>query len=89
MQTVLQRETAEAAGRILTELRRGDAARLASELHRAAHLCKRACRESDDEERTELLAAVVDAIREGSARGVAPCSIETWTGLLQHLAEAT
>jgi hypothetical protein len=74
--------TAAAAARILAALRSGEAARIATELERAAEICRTPVRDPCAAERSEVLEAIVRELRErGPADG-----LEAHTCLLTHLA---
>lgn len=89
MRTACQHNAAEAASRILSAIRAGETAGLASELDRAAVVCGGPWRDSDCEERAELLEVVVDAIRRELLEGGACPSLDAETALLTHLAGLT
>jgi len=78
--------TAAAAARILAALRTGEARRLASELDRAAEICRAPLRDPCAAERSEVLDAIVRELRQPTGSRGAQAGLEAHTCLLTHLA---
>jgi hypothetical protein len=89
MRAVSTDNAAEAAHRILGAFVAGERASLEAELDRAAALCDGPWRDSDCEERAELLGVVVDAIRRELIERNSRFPPEAVAGLLRHLARLT
>jgi hypothetical protein len=84
MQAWLGDGTAGAAARILAALRAGEAARIESELARAAEICRAPRRDSCAAERTEVLDAVVQDLLRAAGRPGGDGDVRR--ALLAHLA---
>lgn len=78
--------TAAAAARILAALRTGEAPRIASELDRAAQICRTPLRDPCAAERSEVLDAIVRELRQAVGSRGAEAGLEAHTCLLTHLA---
>ena len=89
MRAVSTENAAEAARRILGALGAGERASLEAELDRAAVLCGGPWRDSDCEERAELLGVVVNAIRQALIERNSRFPPEAEARLLRHLAGLT
>jgi hypothetical protein len=89
MRAAMRSQTSDAAAGILRAIRAGDSGRLERELDRAAGVCAGPWRDSDAEERAELLEAVLDAIRLRQAEGAGPRAFQAHLALLGHLAGST
>jgi hypothetical protein len=78
--------TAAAAARILAALRTGEARSIASELDRAAEICRTPPRDPCAAERCEVLDAIVRELHDAVGLSGAEAGLEAHTCLLNHLA---